>query len=270
MSPEYDAEFPEYNAYGVFPAAQNVIAVLRKDLAETRSLLAKAADGKGLYREDLHEELFYKSAYGAAALSHAAVGTLGPTIEAVLTQEFAFLGTFYDGCKDRIDINKDCERWTNYDESIRRFWNVRCVFRNGSWGTNIVEGLSQLTDALKLGPFFEDVCFERVRALFAYRNFALHNGYEADLITRKKFRDKIVSNGWEDLLAWGTTGGDPWLFSMTDDFMSECCGLGPGLHYAFDKIQVTWTDDGSTDAERRKAYEEFWRKNPDFFFRVGD
>lgn len=270
MSPKYDAAFPEYNAHGIFPAAHNVISVLRKDLVETNRLLNEAKNSDEPYAVDEYEDLFYKAAYGEAALSHAAVGALAPMIEAVLAQEFAFLGTIYESHKDKIDINSASSRWTNYEQSIRKFWSVRKFYNNGRWVDNIAEGLTQLSDALQLAPFFGDVCFDKVKALFVYRNFALHNGYETDVRTRQKFRDRITSSGWQDYFCWGTTGGEPWLFSMKDDFMNECYGIGPGLHYAFDRIFDAWTDDGLTDEERDKAWREFYEDYPKLSLESGD
>ena len=59
-------------------------------------------------------------------------------------------------------------------------------------------------------------------ALTAYRNSMFHNGFEWPLAERQMFGELIAAEGWPD--GWfkkSTTGGVPWIFYMSDEFIAH-------------------------------------------------
>jgi hypothetical protein len=83
-----------------------------------------------------------------------------------------------------------------------------------------------------------------VNALFAFRNRALHNGYEWPMDTRHKFRNQIASSKWEAWFPLSTWGDDPWLASVTDSFVQTCLDVAGETVKGFRavKIEQTGTD----------------------------
>lgn len=65
-----------------------------------------------------------------------------------------------------------------------------------------------------------------LRALFMFRNAALHNGYEWPAEERSEFLAAVKLNGWEQWFEWSTSGGDPWVISPTRAFLEACLKAG--------------------------------------------
>ena len=59
-------------------------------------------------------------------------------------------------------------------------------------------------------------------ALFAYRNKMFHCGLEWPEQDRKDFDNLIRSRGWTDYFSTAQSGGDPWIFYLSRDFVDHC------------------------------------------------
>lgn len=58
--------------------------------------------------------------------------------------------------------------------------------------------------------------------LFEYRNKMFHLCLEWPDEERKKFAARIDSGGWTDCFARAKSGGKPWIFYMSREFIDHC------------------------------------------------
>ena len=94
---------------------------------------------------------------------------------------------------------------------------------HGEWsGQNVPSKIMGLMKDCELSPIPGE--FERtLRALFKYRNNMLHWGLEWPLDDRRKFPELIRDSGWSE--SWFNCSDDgegPWIFYLTDEFVSHC------------------------------------------------
>jgi hypothetical protein len=79
-------------------------------------------------------------------------------------------------------------------------------------------------------PRFSEV----TAALFAYRNHALHGGYEWLEEYRLRFAKRVETDGWAEWFVFSTIDNKPWMASMAEAFIEECFRLAFGMIEAFD------------------------------------
>ncbi len=107
--------------------------------------------------------------------------------------------------------------------SEKRFWNIELVLNDvGKMERGIAKGIHQILEALDLLKSFPDNIKEMLEIIFSYRNYTLHNGFEAKIERRNKFKQEIEEKGWEEHFFWCTSDGKPWIASMKKDFMLKC------------------------------------------------
>jgi hypothetical protein len=58
-----------------------------------------------------------------------------------------------------------------------------------------------------------------LEALFEYRNYMFHNGFEWPQARCAQFAARIDKSGWQDWFSTFTRGGEPWIFYMTEAFI---------------------------------------------------
>ncbi|MCC7085609.1 MAG: hypothetical protein IT427_11460 [Pirellulales bacterium] len=101
------------------------------------------------------------------------------------------------------------------------FWNPSLLARRkDDPDTNIVAGFRQLLKALGQSTKISKESWSMLEAIFAYRNSALHQGYEWPAEGREAFLKQAVKENWK----WyddAKQDGNPWLISIKDEFWPE-------------------------------------------------
>ena len=71
--------------------------------------------------------------------------------------------------------------------------------------------------------------------IFSYRNYTLHNGFEAKIEERNEFKNKVQANNWSNCFFWATINGKPHMISMKKEFINECFTFCRHVKEGFDK-----------------------------------
>lgn len=159
----------------------------------------------------------HHSVYQDAAQSMAAAGMLAPLIESIFYQAF-------QGIRTRLAATSsppgNHARWQQPAEDQ---WDCHFVWKSGRRSTNLVDGILQLAEAVSLARHFPEDLRATLDALFAYRNKMFHCGFEWPLPERRAFQKRINDSGWpQTWFALATSGGEPWVFYLTRDFIDYC------------------------------------------------
>jgi hypothetical protein len=171
-----------------------------------------------MHMEDQWVDKLHGTVFQDAAHSMSAVGMLAPFVESLLV-------SIFQGLRDRLDaaeaVPDEALRGPN---SITKFWDPRWVRDGGTWQkAGLVRGTRQLSDAIGLSPYLPQGFAAMHEALTAYRNSMFHNGFEWPLDERERFGELITAEGWpEGWFKKSTSGGDPWIFYMSDEFIAHC------------------------------------------------
>ncbi|PZX10948.1 hypothetical protein LX81_04075 [Palleronia aestuarii] len=163
--------------------------------------------------DTLHGTVFQDAAH-----SMSAVGMLAPFVESLLL-------SIFQGLRERLDASKgSLDETTRGTSSATKFWDPRLVRDDSRWQkAGLVRGTRQLSDAIGLSPYLPEGFAAMHAALTAYRNSMFHNSFEWPMDERKTFGELIVAESWPD--GWfkkSTTGSDPWIFYMSDEFIAHC------------------------------------------------
>ena len=182
---------------------------------ERAEQVVKAASGE--LREWLNDELIERwqsSVYEDATRSIAAAVMLAPLIESLFHRLALALGAPWESRR----IPREIMKLVTY-----------C-------------GLSQIPNDLE--PI--------LRALFAYRNNMFHWGVEWPIEVRKRFDQLIRDSGWP--ISWfeqAIEGERPWVFYLTEEFVSHCLDLFEQLVDAVRAyIQTEGLDFGKEQSEQ--------------------
>lgn len=171
-----------------------------------------------MHMENHWVDTLHGTVFQDAAHSMSAVGMLAPFIESLLL-------SIFQGLRDRPDASTGhLDETTRGTSSATRFWDPRLVRDGSRWQkAGLVRGTRQLSHAIGLSPYLPEGFTAMHAALTAYRNNMFHNGFEWPMDERKTFGELIAAEGWPD--RWfkkSTTGGDPWIFYMSDEFIAHC------------------------------------------------
>lgn len=160
-------------------------------------------------------EAYHESVFDETARSMAAVGLLSPFIESIFKQ--AFMGIKKHSS---IDISSHTERALPPD----KLWDCRYFMdENGKKSKGIARGIQQLSDVLNLSKFFPHDYYQSIDALFSYRNAMFHNGYEWPRSERIEFNKLLTTKQWPiDCFKRSESGGEPWTFRMSTEFVDRC------------------------------------------------
>jgi hypothetical protein len=166
--------------------------------------------------DTLHETVFQDAAH-----SMSAVGMLAPFLESLLV-------SIFDGMRIRWE-----EEGVTVPDGVRgpssasKFWRPNYIRTDGEkWRTGIVDGTHQLSDALDLSSYLPEDFRDVQEALAAYRNAMFHNGFEWPMAEREKFGKLIEDKCWpSDWFKKSTTGGKPWIYYMSEEFIQHCLKL---------------------------------------------
>lgn len=189
-----------------------------KEIKQTEDAAKQSTGLRSERAVDDYIELVHFSIYQDAAHSTAAVGMLAPFIESIFDHAFTSIRQY---AKEKNTQHPVHARWIGDDEHL---WDCHWVRkRNGNWSKEVAEGIEQLSEAVGLTPFLPADLSLTLKALFAYRNKMLHCGFEWKPDVRNAFDKRIKDDGWPP--AWferATSGGEPWVFYMTDAFIDHC------------------------------------------------
>ncbi|MBS0235167.1 MAG: hypothetical protein JSR99_17000 [Proteobacteria bacterium] len=168
----------------------------------------------GQHLIDRAVDAMHLGVYHDAANSMAAVGMLAPLIESLFVHLFRKFG-------DRITRSKTGRRARF---SPGKYWDPRwyAATKDVKDRQDILLGIKQLAKEIGLDAFLPVSHQATVSALFAYRNNMFHNGFEWPTEKRNAFARKIIAEGWADWFSSATTGDEPWIFYMTEQFIAHC------------------------------------------------
>ncbi|MBY3342871.1 hypothetical protein [Rhizobium laguerreae] len=163
---------------------------------------------------DHHVDMVRESIYRDAAESMAAIGMIAPLVESTLGQSLAALGDMYD----RKNIHPgNHKRWKRAESHAER-WNCQFYFDDKNLAkNNIILGLPQLAAGCGLDKFLSQDFMTWFEAMFIYRNFMFHGGFEWTIERREIFEEKIEENGWELFFTCSTLNGRPWVYYIKDE-----------------------------------------------------
>lgn len=190
---------------------------LKDELAEIAEQAKRTSGIRNEHAVDAWVERVHSSVYEGAARSMAAVGMLAPLMESVFYQ--AFQGIRQQTHEDLGLAPGLHARWARPAEDQ---WDCRFVWTKGRRSGGIVRGILQLADATGLRAHLPADLKPTLEALFEYRNGMFHNGFEWPVDERSRFEKRIKDAQWPvDWFGQATTGGQPWVFYMSDSFIDH-------------------------------------------------
>lgn len=159
------------------------------------------------------------SVYLDAANSMSAVGMLAPLTESLFTTLFAAISKELAGTGRATGGSR--AGLEDYD-----YWNPHVYVGSKGRRDDLALGIMQLANDCGLGTHLPADSASILKALFSYRNAMFHNGFEWPMPKRRAFEQQMSDERWPD--GWFTaarSGGDPWIFYMSDAFTGRCLGL---------------------------------------------
>lgn len=93
--------------------------------------------------------------------------------------------------------------------------------RDNEAKNNIPDGFPQLAEACGLARYLSADFMTWFKAMFHYRNFMFHGGFEWSVGNREKFTKIIEKEGWQQFFTCSTSGGDPWIYYLTNETIEE-------------------------------------------------
>jgi hypothetical protein len=203
--------------------------LLRQHMLEDRLLSddikkieSYARQTSGMLRDHAVDEWvdrLHESVYQDAAHSMAAVGMLAPLFESLFFCVFSEIGDKFCGS---FDLSNH-PRWQK-GEKIE--WDCHFFWEGKTPKKSLVEGIFQLADGVGLTPFLPNNTRPALNALIKYRNKMFHCGFEWPEDERSKFAELIEHEHWpESWFRAATRDGRPWIYYMTDAYISDCVTL---------------------------------------------
>jgi hypothetical protein len=188
--------------------------------------------------EFIDAELGTHSVYRGVAVSNAVAAVVAPFIEGAIRHGCSHLAqSFIVPQASRIH-----ERWRSSEAA---FWNPARVARlPKDQPGGISDGFADLLEALGELNRFTPRMLKVLRALFAYRNTAFHNGFEWPIREREQFDRRRQREGWDDWVSWTTTNGQLWIAELSPSFLRECVRLCRQVANWLDELVDDWTKRG--------------------------
>ena len=171
-----------------------------------------------IHMENHWVDTLHGTVFQDAAHSMSAVGMLAPFTESMLVSIFRGLR------KRWAEDGRTLEDSARGPSSTKKFWDPQWLQHDRQWKkAGQVQGTRQLAETIGLLPYFPDDFSAIHAALSAYRNLMFHNGFEWPMDERRNFGSRITEEGWpSDWFKKSTTGGDPWIFYLSEEFVAHC------------------------------------------------
>ena len=187
---------------------------LAEEIKQAEDYAQKATGSLNEYACDQHIDLCHSSVYQDAAHSMAAVGMLAPLIETIFYQSFLGIRAQFFSLSDPSNQHS---RWAT---NSKNQWDCHWILAGRNWKKDLVKGIVELSAAVGVGKHWPSDLHLVLSALFVYRNAMFHNGLEWPIVERKKFAQRMSEENWPSKwFAKATSGGEPWAFYLTDDFI---------------------------------------------------
>ncbi len=219
--------FPDYDPDQQLRAISKVIHQLMLCLDREEKTFENTDYSKinNEYAEDLYASDLCRLGFLDVAVSHSAIAIYAPFLESLFRHEINTLKkNDYAVTPNHIRTGKN------------HFWKIELFYSsNGKEQKNIAKGIFQTLDALNILKNFPKNTKEMLEIIFSYRNYALHNGFEAKIEKRNEFKNRVQSNNWSNYFFWATTDGKPHMISMKKDFINECFIFCRLVKEGFDK-----------------------------------
>jgi len=178
------------------------------------------------YAGDLYANDSCELGFLDVAVSHSAIAIYAPFLEGLFKHEIASLKK-----------NGRPQTPSHIRTGKSRFWEIEWFYN--SKGTAVTrgkaKGVAQILDALNIFNHFPENTEEMLEIIFLYRNYTLHNGFEAETEEKTKINSKIQSNNWSNYFIWATTDGELWMLSMKKEFITKCFDFCRSIKEGFDK-----------------------------------
>ena len=220
--------FPDYDPDQQLIAASKVIHQLILCL-DTEDKTFENTDYSKInneYAEDLYASDLCELGFLDVAVSHSAIAVFAPFLEGLFKHEITALQkNGRTGTPNHVRTCKD------------KFWNVEYFYDSNGNTQRIgkAKGIFQILEALNILKHFPEKTQEMLEIIFSYRNYTLHNGFEAKIEERDKFKNKVQANNWDNCFFWATTDGKPHMISMKKEFINKCFTFCRLVKEGFDK-----------------------------------
>ena len=172
--------------------------------------------------------IFYDAGFAELARSHAFICTIAAFLESLFSLSLPKVGSGFRGT-----LIKDHPRVVRFATSTPSFWDPRKPKKDQS---GIAVRIGDILAGAGLASYFGSDFGRLTKAIYAYRNKMVHNGYEWDLEERLDFEAQINKEGWSGWFATATSGSEPWFFTMTPSFCEACLSLCNRALLAFDGL----------------------------------
>lgn len=217
--PDYDPDAQLIAISTIITSLANVIREKEKSFNETDYSKLNPVYSGDFYADDLHELGFLD-----VAVSHSIIAVIAPFIEGLFRHEISALqDNEFRGNPEHPRMKKS-------------LWKIELMLDSaGKIKKNIAGGIYQTLEAYDLLRFFPNDTKEMLEIIFWYRNYALHNGFEAKTEQRNILKQEIQRKGWGEYFSWATSGGNPWMVSMKKDFMLKCFDFCVKVKKGFDR-----------------------------------
>lgn len=167
---------------------------------------------------DAYADTCYDLVFKEMACSYVTVAAIAPIFETM----FCKAALAYRQMLRVEHPPTERARWKLADDAK---WSPYCLWTKDGAKTNLIEGFFQLLGAIDQTNAILPKSKRIICALFAYRNQALHRGYEWESDDVAKFAKRLKAEGWDDLFfvnrKGGTNTSPPWLIWMTDVFIKR-------------------------------------------------
>jgi len=221
--------FPDYDPDAQLRAISDIVRSItvvsegkEKTILETKYSELNHEYVGDLYADDLCDSMFFD-----VAVSHAVIALIAPFVEGAFCHEIVALEE-----NGYIGSGNYLRNKTNY------FWELGCwVDTDGKKRKSIGIGIYQIIEALGVLGYFPDNFEDMLVLIFEYRNYALHNGFEAGKKRAADFLNKIGSKGMKKYFFWTTSGGKPLMVGMKKETINQCFTFCVKIKESFDKIK---------------------------------
>lgn len=165
---------------------------------------------------DQHVDLLHMGVFYDAATSMAAIGMVAPMLESIFSEVFFSLGDRYG---QHPSLRPDHHRWARADAAgSNNHWDCQKHFNNeNKEKSDIISGIMQLSKACGLSKFISSENQNFIRAMFYYRNYMFHNGFEWPLDKREEFNVLLSDHKLDKYFSNSITDGKPWIFYIDDN-----------------------------------------------------
>jgi hypothetical protein len=194
---------------------------LKDEIVKIEAFAKKSSGLLNQRAADEWVEHLHASVYQDAAHSMAAVGMLAPLFESILCQSFNGIRRILE--TEAIPLSSHA-RW---QRSSKEQWDCHFVFTPEGRAKNLVAGVSQLAEAVGLTAHLPKELTPTLGALFAYRNKMFHFGFEWPIVERERFQKQ--TSDWPSDWFSATSDHKPWIFYLTDTFISHCLATIDGV-----------------------------------------